>query len=212
MGTFAIERVRSMTGSENLKIGGIILAAGGSSRLGRPKQFLQFEGKTLLRRAAEAMDASVCDPVIAVLGAESETGTAEIGDLSVRSCVNPKWDTGMSSSIKLGLSELIALEPQIDAVVITLCDQPFVTAETIGRLVAKFQETRKHLIAAKYDGVVGVPALFSREMFSALAKLEGDKGARDLLRDPDASIETIEIKEAAIDIDTPDDAGRLRSP
>jgi molybdenum cofactor cytidylyltransferase len=100
-------------------------------------------------------------------------------------------------------------EPQINAVVIMLCDQPFVDTTTIGILVARFKQTRKDIVAAKYSGVVGVPALFSREMFDALSKLEGDKGARDLIRDPNASIDTIEMKDAAIDIDTRDDVERL---
>lgn len=199
-----------MIGNDDLKVGGIMLAAGGSSRLGRPKQFLQLEGKTLLRRAAEAMNASICFPVVAVLGAEKENAEAEIGDLPLKICFNQAWQAGMSSSIRLGLKELLLIEPQIDALVITLCDQPFVNEQTIARLAVKFADTRKQIVAAEYGGVAGVPALFSREMFNALSKLEGDKGARDLIRDPNASIETIEINEAGIDIDTIDDVSRLR--
>lgn len=206
---FATEKAQSMTGNENLKIGGILLGAGGSNRLGRPKQLLHFEGKTLLRRAAEAIAASVCDPVVAVLGSEKDEAEAEIADVRVRICFNQDWQSGLSSSIKTGLKALLLIEPQIDALVITLCDQPFVTAQTIDGLAARFFETRRPMVAAEYDGVAGVPALFSREMFDALCKLEGDKGARDLIRDPNASIETIEVKEAAIDVDTSDDAHRL---
>ncbi len=206
--TFAIEKARSMTG--NLKIGGILLAAGGSSRLGQPKQLLEFEGQTLLRRAAEAIAGSVCDPLVVVVGSENEKTEGEIADLSLTTCLNPDWRSGMSSSIKVGLNELLLKEPQIDAVIITLCDQPFVDADTIAHLVAIFKETRKSIVAAKYAGVVGVPALFSREMFEALSELQGDKGARDLIRDPSAAVETIEIEEAAIDIDTRDDLERLK--
>jgi molybdenum cofactor cytidylyltransferase len=199
-----------MTGNRDLKMGGILLAAGGSTRLGQPKQFLEFEGQTLLRRAAEAMCASVCDPVVAVLGAEHEKAEAEITDLRLEMCRNEEWESGMSSSIKLGLKELLKIESEIDAVVITLCDQPFVNSETIDRLAAKFAETKTQMVAAKYDGLAGVPALFSNEMFDALSRIEGDKGARDLLRDPSASVATIEINEAAIDIDSPDDVDRLK--
>jgi molybdenum cofactor cytidylyltransferase len=194
-----------MTGNRDLKIGGILLAAGGSTRLGQPKQFLEFEGKTLLRRAAEAMCSSVCDPVVAVVGAEKERAEAELADLRIRVCFNQDWRSGMSSSIKVGLEELLLIDRNIDAAVITLCDQPFVDAQTINQLAQTFAETRKEVVAAKYGGVVGVPALFSPAMFDALFKLEGDKGARDLIRDRNASIATIEIKEAAIDIDTPED-------
>ena len=198
-----------MAASEEVTIGGILLAAGGSSRLGRPKQFLEFEGKTLLRHAAEAMAESMCHPVIAVLGAEKEKAEGEIANLPVTARSNSEWRVGMSSSIKLGLAELLILEPKIAALVITLCDQPFVSAETINRLVRKFAETRVPMIAAEYDGVAGVPALFSREMFDALSKLDGDKGARDLLRNPNARVETIEMEEAAVDVDTHGDIDRL---
>jgi molybdenum cofactor cytidylyltransferase len=197
-----------MTGNENVRIGGILLAAGGSSRMGTPKQFVRFEGETLLRRAASAI-ASVCDPVIAVLGAEKETAEAEIEGIRVEARFNREWKSGMSSSIKLGLAELISIEPELNAVLITLCDQPFVTAQTLDLLTERFRQSRKEIVAAEYGGVVGVPAIFSREMFDQLLTLVGDKGARDLIRNPNASIETIEIKEAALDIDTFDDLDRL---
>ncbi len=206
---FAVDKARSMTGEQNVKIGGIILAAGGSSRLGEPKQFIQLQGKSLLRRASESMVAAPVDLVVAVLGAQSEDAEAELAELTVFHCINRDWESGMSSSIKIGLSELLLREPQIDAAIITLCDQPFVNTHTIGLLVARFKQTRKDIVAAKYAGVLGVPALFSREMFDALSKLEGDKGARDLIRDPNASIETIDIEGAAIDIDTRDDVKDL---
>ena len=110
---FEIEKVRYMTGNENVRIGGILLAAGGSSRMGTPKQFVRFEGETLLRRAASAI-ASVCDPVIAVLGAEKETAETEIEGIRVETRFNREWQTGMSSSIKIGLAELISIEPPGD--------------------------------------------------------------------------------------------------
>ncbi len=119
-----------MTGN---KVGGLLLAAGGSSRLGQPKQLLQFKGKTLLRHAAEAMAGSMCDPVVVVLGAETERSANEIEGLPVVACVNENWQIGMSSSIKAGLAKLCReIEPDIDAVLISLCDQPFVTRRNAG--------------------------------------------------------------------------------
>ena len=90
-----------------------------------------------------------------------------------------------------------------------LCDQPLITTENINELAAKFAATQNSIIASRYNGVSGVPALFSSEMFDALSQIEGDKGARDLIRERMASIETIEMKEAAVDIDTPGDAELL---
>ncbi|MEO7673460.1 MAG: nucleotidyltransferase family protein [Pyrinomonadaceae bacterium] len=198
-----------MTESESVKIGGIVLAAGGSSRLGKPKQLLQLEGKTLLRRAAEAMSASMCDPAVVVLGAKSGGLADEIEGLRVIHCLNQDWRSGMGSSIRIGLAKLTEIEPGLDAVLISLCDQPFVTTEMLNRCGEKFAETKLPIVAAAYKGVTGVPALFSRELFGALSQLEGDKGARDLIRSrPD--IATIDLPEAAFDIDTPEDAANLQ--
>jgi molybdenum cofactor cytidylyltransferase len=200
-----------MTGNNSLKIGGILLAAGGSSRMRTPKQFVEFEGKTLLRRAAEAMSASICDPVIAVLGDEDSRAENELSDLRFELRFNHEWKSGMSSSIKLGLRELVSLEPDIDAVLITLCDQVFVDTQAIHRLTDRYLHSQSRMVAAMYGNVIGVPAIFPRDKFEQLMTLVGDKGARELLRDPDAAVETVEIEEAAADIDTFDDLNRLKS-
>ncbi len=193
-----------MTGSRDVKIGGLLLAAGGSSRMGQPKQLLQFKGKTLMRHAAEAMAASICDPVVVVLGAETARSAAEIEGLSVFQCLNENWKSGMSSSIKIGLAQLVEIAPEIDAVLISLCDQPYVTAEMLNRFSEKFAASDASVVAANYNGVAGVPALFSRELFGELSRLDGDKGARDLIRSR-SDIEIVELLEAAFDIDTLDD-------
>ena len=128
-----------MTENSKAKIGGLLLAAGGSSRLGQPKQLLQFEGKTLIRRAAETLVISQCDPIVVVLGAEIEGFNSEIADLRVDICINENWQTGMSSSIISGLGSLLEIEPELDAVVITLCDQPYVNSADIDILITAFQ-------------------------------------------------------------------------
>ena len=199
-----------MTENRSVKIGGLLLAAGGSSRLGQPKQLLQFNSKTLLRHAAEAMAASICDPVFVVLGAETARSAEEIEGLSVFQCLNENWKSGMSSSIKVGIAKLVEIAPEIDAVLISLCDQPFVTAEMLNRFCEKFAASGSNVVAAKYNGVAGVPALFSRELFGDLTRLDGDKGARDLIRGR-SDIATVDLPEAAFDIDTPDDASKLHS-
>ena len=200
-----------MTENSNGKIGGLILAAGGSSRLGRPKQLVHFQGKTLIRNAAETLVDSSCDSIVVVLGAEIDGSTSEIADLPINICINHNWQTGMSSSIKAGLKELVKLEGNLSAVVVTLCDQPHITTENIDQLVTEFQQANPRIVAAQYGETVGVPALFSKELFNDLLKLKGDKGARQLIRDHLPLVETIEIEKAAIDIDLPDDAARLIS-
>lgn len=193
-----------MTGNSDLKIGALLLAAGGSSRLGQPKQLLKFKGRSLVRRAAEALVGSGCEPVVVVLGAEIERSTDEIAGLSLTICVNEEWQTGMSSSIKAGLRELLNIEPGLDAVLITLCDQPNVTADMLRRFLSQFRLDRASIIAAHYGETVGVPALFSSELFDELFQLEGDKGARDLIRRQNG-VQTINLESAAFDIDTSND-------
>ena len=191
--------------SENsVKVGGLLLAAGGSTRFGSPKQLAEFQGKTLLRRAAEAIAGSGCSPVVVVLGANVEDSLVEISDLDLHPVINSNWQTGMSSSIKAGLVELTSLEPALDAVLFALMDQPLITDEHLSQFAERFQKDRPPIIASVYNGITGVPALFSRELFDELFKLEGEKGARALIRDR-ADLVTIPLEEAAVDVDTPGD-------
>ncbi len=194
-----------MTENERPKIGGLLLAAGGSSRMGQPKQLLQFGGKTLIRGAAETLVGSVCDPCVVVFGAEVEGSRAEIDDLGVGFCINREWQTGMSSSIRAGLRDLLDIEPGITAVVITLCDQPNITSEDIDILVAEFCSSGFSIVAAGYGGTIGVPALFTNDIFDELLQLEGDKGARQIIRTHPERVQTVAMENATFDIDTPDD-------
>ena len=117
----------------------------------------------------------------------------------------------MSSSIRHGLRKLIELEPQLDAVLITLMDQPKVTARHLSHFVAAFIEEGSLIIAAEYSGTTGVPALFARPLFNELLQLEGDQGARSIIRKR-SNIPTIPLDEAAIDIDSLSDLESLESP
>lgn len=197
-----------MTASERAKLGAILLAAGGSSRLGQPKQLLKLEGETLLRKAARRLADSVYFPVVVVLGAETDASAAEIEGLPVYQVVNDKWRAGMSSSIRAGLEKLLEIGPEIDGALIALCDQPRVSAEMLDLFAARFSNSNAPAIAAAYNDTVGVPALFSRELFDQLHDLEGDKGARELIRGR-GDVLTIDLPAAAFDIDSAADLDRL---
>ena len=200
-----------MTANNALKIGGILLAAGGSSRLGQPKQLLNFKGKTLIRRAAETLVESNCDPIVVVLGAEIKRSTAELNGLDINIYINENWHDGMSTSIVIGLNSLFQIAPDLDAVVITLCDQPHVTSSDINKLIAAFAKTQSPIVAARYGDTIGVPALFSNAMFNELRQLNGDKGARNLIHHHTEIVEPVAIEKAVTDIDTLDDADLLIS-
>ncbi len=191
-------------------IGIIVLAAGASRRMNEPKQLLLFQGKTLLRRAVETAVESICKPVIVVLGANFERAKAEIEDLPVEIVFNPNWQSGLSSSIKIGIENLLRIAPNVAASVMTLADQPFVTAKHLNLFAEKFERSKIAIIAAEYNETLGVPALFSRNIFDDFNKLSGDKGAKQIIKKHRESLSTIALPEAAFDIDTPEDFLKLK--
>jgi molybdenum cofactor cytidylyltransferase len=192
------------------QIGVIILAAGASTRMGRPKQLLLHRGQTLLRRTVETALASVCRPVVVVLGAHVESVRNELEQLPAYAAENPEWNKGMSSSIRIGLETLIASNSEVDGAVIMLCDQPLVTAGVINELVEARRETGKAIVASAYGETRGVPALFSRQLFAEIASLKVNEGARQVIASHPDDVATVDFPEGAIDVDTPQDYEFLR--
>jgi molybdenum cofactor cytidylyltransferase len=190
-------------------VGAVILAAGSSSRLGSPKQILQFRGQSLLRRAARAALDAGCRPVIVVTGASAELSRRELDGLDVRETFNPHWETGMASSIAAGLEGLAGAE--VAAAVILLCDQPHVTANVLSGLVEAHRATGRPVIASAYGGSFGVPALFSRPLFAELALLEGGAGAKQVIQRHASEACFLPFGEGEVDVDTPEDVSRLRA-
>jgi molybdenum cofactor cytidylyltransferase len=193
------------------KIGVVILAAGASVRMGRPKQLLLYRGKTLIRRAAEAALASACHPVVVVIGAHAGPLKEELDGLPVLTADNRRWGEGMSSSIRSGLGALVAADPELEGAVIMLCDQPFVDAGVINRLADARRETGKNIVASEYGGARGVPVFFGRELFAELAGLDAAEGARRVIENHPHEVATISLPEAAVDIDTPYDYALLKA-
>lgn len=200
-----------MTGSGVTKTGAVILAAGSSSRLGSPKQILQFRGQSLLRRAALAALDAGCSPVIVVTGASAELSRRELDGLGVRETFNPHWETGMASSIAAGLEGLISADADAAAAVFLLCDQPHVTASLLSGLVEAHHATGRPVIASTYGGSFGVPALFSRALFAELARLEGGAGAKQVIKRHVSEACFLPFGGGEVDVDTPDDLSRLRA-
>lgn len=199
-----------MTSLKAAGIGVVVLAAGAARRMrGAAKQLASFEDKTFLRRATETALESQASQVVVVLGAYFAETSAEIEDLPVIAAHNEIYEKGLSSSVVCGLKTLLAANENLRAVVITLADQPFVTAENIDSLIAAFERAGSPLAAAAYNSTVGVPALFSRELFTELLQIEGDKGAKELIARHRGSAVVVSLPEAAIDIDTPEDFARL---
>ncbi len=194
----------------DFRFGAVILAAGASVRLGRPKQLLEIDGQPLVARAAGAALTAGASPVVVVLGANAEQIRPVLNGLKVVVALNPAWSEGMASSMRTGLQALGAVDPSIDAVLLTVCDQPAFSADVIQRLLGALQTSGRGIAAARYAGRNGVPALFRREHFFALVTLKGDQGARALLNGHPAGVAPVDLPELALDLDTPDDVARWR--
>lgn len=201
------------TAPQTFRCGVVLLAAGGSTRMGRPKQLLPLEGKPLIVRAAEAALASPAWPIVVVLGAQADAIRLALARLPVLIAENPTWAEGMASSLRAGLGVLDAFSTQVDAALFALCDQPAFSADTIRQLIAAQRDTGRSIVAARYGGHLGAPALFVRSHFHALTTLTGDQGARQLLVNaPPETVAVVELPELAVDLDTPADYAAATGP
>jgi molybdenum cofactor cytidylyltransferase len=193
-------------------VAAIILAAGGSLRLGKPKQLLQFRGKSLVRRVADAAIEANCKPVVVVAGSAENEVRLELSDAKMLVVENKNWRRGIGSSIHAGVQYLIDSGIEIDAAVLLVCDQPHVDATVIKKLIELHTQTNKAIVASSYGGSFGVPALFDHTCFEKLLALPNDGGAKRLIEINNAVVAEFPFGEGAIDVDTEEDwqAAQLR--
>lgn len=185
----------------------VLLAAGNSSRMGAPKQLLDYRGRPLLRHAADVALRSAARRVIVVLGANAAGLRSALDLLPVEIVENPLWDEGMGTSIRAGISAASLLD--LTGAILALADQPLITHRTYNNLVEAHFRASRPIVASQYAGTVGVPAFFAREYFPVLASLPPDQGCKGLiLRHPGRAL-LLPCPEAETDIDTPDDYSRL---
>jgi molybdenum cofactor cytidylyltransferase len=189
----------------------VILAAGNSSRLGEPKQLLQFNGKSLIRHIAEAALDVVGGNTIVVTGANATLIETELEDLRCQCAYNPDWQEGMSASIKAGIHALESRDLQIKGCILAVSDQPFVSAEVFNALIHAFETTGKPIVASKYSDSLGTPAFFAASYFPALRQLTGAEGAKKLLNRYTDDVSAYAFPKGSIDIDTQEDYKRLIS-
>src|SRR5688572_16400665 len=178
----------------------ILLAAGSSSRMGRSKQQLLIDGKSLLVHAAEIAKKSRAEKVLVVLGAEEEVHRQLLNDLSVEMIFNSLWQTGMGSSLKAGLNHVITSNPKTDAVIVMVCDQPLLTSSHINSLIQKYRKTNALLVASSYSNAIGVPALFNQQLFDEILNLSDEHGAKKIIQKHVP--ETVDFPGGSIDLDT----------
>ena len=190
-------------------VAGVVLAAGASRRMGANKLLLELEGETLLRRAVRRALSAGLDPVLVVVGHEAERATAELVDLRCRAVTNPDPGRGMNGSIRCGVG---AVPREAVAAVVTLADMPFVTAEMIAEMVARYRSGAAPLVASEYGGVLAPPMLYDRALFGELDQLDGDGCGKRVVKRHRDEAETISWPAAALaDVDEPGDFDRVRA-
>jgi molybdenum cofactor cytidylyltransferase len=191
-----------------MNVTAIVLAAGTSSRMGQPKQLLSYEGKSLVRRAVEAAVHSKARQTIVVTGAASEQVDAELTGLAVMLVHNPEYADGMSTSLRAGLR---AVRPEVDAVVVLLADQPFVTSAIIDALIDLYEQAGAKIVRPRYGDQPGNPVLWDRSLFDELVAQTGDQGGRVLLQKYASEIAWLEFPDLGqqTDVDTREEYASL---
>ena len=188
------------------KTGIVLLAAGASTRMGQPKQLLRYRGESLLRRAVRIAFETPFRPVAVVLGANAELMEAELEGADALIVRNSAWATGMGSSVATGLETLLHAEPGLEAACFILVDQPYLSAAHLLELHRRLGlEPEKPGVASEYGPALGVPAIFRKELFPDLLRLDGQKGAQPVIKKFRAGILSVPFPRGKIDLDTPAD-------
>lgn len=183
------------------KIAILVLAAGGSSRMGEPKQLLLWKNKTLVENAVQsALGVSGSDAYV-VLGANHEQVEEVLNSYDVKTIYNPDWKQGLGSSIACGVKHVKDLE--YEGVLVMLADQPLITSEDIEGFIVEFKKGSKSILASKYENEsIGVPVIFDKSYFDELSELNGDKGAKSIIKRHSENVSVISMGNKLVDIDT----------
>lgn len=187
----------------------LLLAAGSSSRMGESKQLLDIRGgDTLLAHTTKTAMASPVDKVIVVLGCDRHKHEQAIEGLTVEKIYNPEWEKGIGSSLKAGLKHMITSFPLTRAVIILVCDQPYLTGAHLTTIVNEYNTTQPVIIASRYADTLGVPALFDQSIFPELLDLRDEEGAKKIIKRHTRQVVPIDFPEGSVDLDTPADYRR----
>jgi molybdenum cofactor cytidylyltransferase len=178
----------------------ILLAAGSATRFGSPKLLAEIRGRPLVARAIDRLlEVASRDQLVVVLGADADRLEPLVSRVKVRVVLNPDHAKGMATSIRAGMK---SVPSNCRGVLIALADQVAVTSDDLHRLIDCWQDQPERISAAWYHDVAGVPAIFPAALFEELAKLQGDRGAREFLRRLVGQVVAVAMPSAAVDVDT----------
>jgi molybdenum cofactor cytidylyltransferase len=183
----------------------VVLAAGESSRMGRPKALLPIDGQTFVERIATALKRTQVGKVFVILGHNGDEMKQRIENLPVEILMNPDYKLGQLSSLQVAVRYL-QTDKSCDGMLVHLVDHPYIDSTLVDLMIQRFYETKKLIVVPRYRGKRGHPVLFSRELFNSLLAAPMDQGAKSVVnahRDETLEIET-EDEGITLDIDTPE--------
>lgn len=190
----------------------VVLAAGESKRLGRPKQLLELNGETLIERIIRVGTESPCSHVIVILGSHVEQIRERIKKNSKTVLVqNDLWQEGMSSSLRCAVNYIEQNLPESSACIFSTCDQPCLDARHLEKLIEN-QNEKDQIVASAYANTKGVPALFKSCVFKSIAQLNGEQGAKSLIHGGLYRVSTVDFPNGQIDIDTESEWSAITKP
>lgn len=192
--------------SDESRVAAVVLAAGASSRMGENKLLLELDGDTVLRRAVTSAVAAGFDPVLVVTGHRAAQAGDEVEGLPCTVVHNPDHEQGIHTSVKTGVGHL---PESVRAAVVMLADMPFVTADMLRELLARYREHDAPLVISQYGDVNAPPMLYDRSLFGEIAVMQRRCGKEVIERHRDEAV-VVRWPEAALaDLDTPDDYRRI---
>ena len=183
----------------------VVLAAGSSSRLGHPKQLVDFRGKNLLQHHIDVLNSKEFGLKLLVLGANKEEIEPKINPHGFAIVENSEWEEGIASSIRAGVKAVQEIS-NIERILFTVCDQPFINKQILDRLV---DASNSGIVASSYGSRLGVPAMFGTFYFQELLALKGDEGAKRIILNEMDKVTQIKFPHGEFDIDTPADLDEL---
>ena len=198
----------AMEKTKRNNIGIVLLAAGESSRMGRPKQLLKHGDLTLLQHSIHVAHEADVNTIVVVLGAHADSMNNDFSTKSVF-VTNSNWKEGMASSIQLGIKSLLDRDAETEGAILMVCDQPYVNSLLLNTLIETYKTTGKQIVASGYDNTFGPPVFFHKLFFPELLQLKGDVGAKSVIKKHEGQVEIVLFPEGSIDIDTDVDYQKL---
>jgi molybdenum cofactor cytidylyltransferase len=185
----------------------VILSAGESSRMGRPKALLPIDGVRFVEKIVSTLKSTDVGNIIVVLGHNAEAIRRKISDLPVTILINHDYKQGQLSSLQVAIRHLESSGGPVDGILVHLVDHPYIEAKLVNLMIDRFYETKKLIVVPRFQDRRGHPVIFARALFSELLAAGTDQGAKPVVhahRDDTLEIDT-DDKGVLIDIDTPEE-------